>query len=399
MRYLAHDKARLAAVPLPIAVALAPLCFILLACGQIMPTPTFTPQPTPTPIPTRTPTPEPRSGEGLQLEYREPPVSLHGDTIIEQKILESDTIVRAAMTSLSSEVGVKADGKYRVILKFNLSVREYLMGTGPSSIVAVWADGRSYATSSQANDRMAAILADRDSQWDDREAVLFLLSTAIGYGTVLDGQFKLADHFSLGLGHHILDDDRYSLHSESDRFWLPSATANGASGESGSDSLEYLLAVPSSSVGVSGVRVVTPTVTLANLKKRIKGVTAELSAGDGSEAYKECIREKYALEQEDAYFRELDGRGAYPNDLEFSKLVSGQPAGTVLHQRPSTGNYPDQKSKTWLEGSYAALISIAQGEATPYDIDWDGKLTAGVDGLREGLNKWGSAVFFELVDV
>ena len=31
-------------------------------------------------------------------------------------------------------------------LEFSLDVSEYLKGTGPSSIVAVWVDGRSYDT-------------------------------------------------------------------------------------------------------------------------------------------------------------------------------------------------------------------------------------------------------------
>ena len=48
------------------------------------------------------------------------------------------------MTSLSSEVFVDAEGMYTFsVLKFNLDVREYLKGSGPSSIVAVWVNGRS----------------------------------------------------------------------------------------------------------------------------------------------------------------------------------------------------------------------------------------------------------------
>ena len=62
--------------------------------------------------------------------------------MIEEKIIENSVVVRATMTSFSSEVIVEADGKYAVVLKFNLDVSEYLKGTGPSSIVAVWVDGQ-----------------------------------------------------------------------------------------------------------------------------------------------------------------------------------------------------------------------------------------------------------------
>ena len=372
MRYLAHDKARLAVVVLPIAVALAPLCFILLACGALT-------QPD-----TPSATPLPQTDEVTEYSYWRPPIA-HGDTLMEQKIALSDVIVRAAMNSLSSEVVVDADGKYRVVLKFNLSVSEYLKGTGPSSIVAVWVDGGIRDTNADAIYWKARILEERDNQWDDREALIFLRSSGSGFGTALDGQLKLADHFLLGLGVMYLLDDRYSLHSKASRSWLPAASVQATEGVSpDADSREYLLDVPSSSggAGAAAESSTTPTITLANLKKRIKEVAAELNGGDGSEVYKECIRDKYQHERENRYFRQLDGSDAYVNLLEYSELASGQPAGTVLDQWQRSGYYPNHKSKTWFVGSYADLISVAQGEATPLDIDGDGKLTAWIDGLR-----------------
>ena len=349
-------------------IMLAPIIAVLLACGPLT-------QPDTPSAP-----PSPQMGDAMEFGYWAPPFA-HGDTLIEQKIALNDVIVRAIMTSLTSEVAAGPDGKHRVVLKFNLSVSEYLKGTGPSSIVAVWVDGWPNETNAEAIDWKAEILAERDDQWDSREALVFLHSTGSGLGTTLDGQLKLTDHFLLALGGMWSYDDLYSLHSEESRSWLPAASLNTPSGVGpNAANPEYLLDVPSSSGGASGSSSTTPTITLANLKKRIKEVTAELNGGNGSEAYKECIRDKYQHQREQRYFKQLDGSDAYTNELEYSELMSGQPSGTVLHQWQSRGKYPSHKSKTWLEGSHADIISIAQGDVTSTnDVDGDGKFTAWVD--------------------
>ena len=123
----------------------------------------------------------------------------YGDALIEEKILNSDAIVKATMTSHSSEVFADAEGKFLSALKFNLDVSEYLKGSGPTSIVALWIDGRSYETRENAQRAEAKTLAQRDDQWDDRAAIVFLYDGASGFGARLDGQFQLADHFLLGV--------------------------------------------------------------------------------------------------------------------------------------------------------------------------------------------------------
>ncbi len=347
-------SAVLAAVFLTLAVA-------LLACGQ------FTGENTPE-----------VSEDGSWY----PPFT-HGDTLVEQKIAYSDTIVRATMASFSSEVVVDADGKHWVAMKFNLNVSEYLKGTGPSSIVAVWVDGWLWDTSAEANDWKATILAQRDAQWDNREAVFFLEGSASGLGKALDRQLERADHFILSVGDPYAHDDRYSLHSRGPRLWLPTVSESAAAGESPDmDDRAYLLAVPRGPPGPSGINRTTPTITLGNLKKLIVEVAAELNGGDGSAAYQECVKSKYQFEREIRYYHQLDGRTSYANEVEHSELVSGEPAGSVVHQRQNYGHYPSDRAKTWFEGSNTGLFSIAQGDTTPYDIDGDGKFTAVVDGIE-----------------
>ena len=278
------------------------------------------------------------------------------------------------MTSLSSEVVVDADSKYRAVLKFRLEASEYLKGTGPSSIVAVWVDGRSYDTNDEADDAKAVILTERDDQWDDREAIIFLFDGASGFGTSLDGQLQLADHFLLAMGGRYPPDDRYSLHSETYKAWLPAASGAGSTG----DSQEFLLDVPPP----PGSGSTAPTITLGNLKTRIAEVTGELEGGDGSEAYKVCVKEKYQFEREIRYFRDVEGRDAYDKSPQASNLMSGQPANFTLHQRQNGGIHPDTKARTWLEARDAALFSVVQGEPTSVDLDGDGSFTAGTDGIE-----------------
>ena len=295
----------------------------------------------------------------------------YGDALIEEKILNSDPIVKATMTSLASEVVVDADGKYRSALKFSLDVSEYLKGGGPSSIVAVWIDGRRYETREDAERAEARNLAKRDGQWDDREAVIFMFYGGSNFGPQLDEQIQRADHFNMALGHRYFDDDRYSLHSTRYKAWLPAATSTGSTG----DGQEFLLDVPPAT-GTA------PSITLGDLKSRIAEVTAEFDGGDGSEAYETCVEEKYEIEQVIRYFREEEGTDAYDKSPQDSSLASGQPANTELHQRQNGGAYPDTKAKTWLEGRDADLFTVVQGEPTAVDVDGDGSFTAESDGIE-----------------
>ena len=104
-------------------ILLIPVISVLLGCGM------FTQADAPV---SRGESPPPVSVSSVAL-----PILFHGDSLIEEKILASPIVVRATMTALSSEVIVDADDEFRAVLKFSLSVSEYLKGTGPSAIVAL----------------------------------------------------------------------------------------------------------------------------------------------------------------------------------------------------------------------------------------------------------------------
>ena len=325
------------------------------------------------------PTPS-QVGEEVEVEQSRAIDPFWGQPTVKEKVAFSDVIVRATMTTVSADIGTDNI----VFLKFNLKVSEYLMGTGPSSIVAVWIDSALVDTRPEAEARKAALLAGRDAQWDDREAVIFLIDEVIDhYGPTVTELLGRDDHFFLGYGNPQVD-DYYSLHSKSGRYWLPSAGEDSSPGVSSiDDDRAYLLDVPTKSEGseAQGTTPQTPTVTLAELKTAVRQIAAEIDAGDGSEAFRKCIRAKYSLEGRERQ-RESEGKELARKSPSQTNLVSGRPIGTVLHERTSSGIYPNRKSKTWFEGADAALLAVTQGDGTPYDIDGDDKFTADIDGIK-----------------
>ncbi len=344
---------------------LIPMAAVLLACGlvarsddpaaEVVETPDAPTQAEVVEIPLA-PTQEIREAPA-SLVTGDLPLPLYaGDSLIEEKIIEYPVIVNATMTSFSSDTFIYPDDTFRPVLQFNLKVSEYLKGTGPSSIVAVWFSGRSYDTRDEADKWRTVILAERDDQWDDREAIFFLFDLSIL--SPLSTQPQLTNQYALGLGSEYSDDDFYSLHSRQNKRWLPAATSTGSPG----DGQEFLLDVPPT----------TETITLGDLKSRITEVTAELGGGDGSEEYRECVLDKYRYMRNQRNWPEERGHAYTTWNIE-QNLESGQPAGTVLDQIEAYGGYPDIKLPIRLEGKDSALFDTADGASTAIDRDKDGQ--------------------------
>ncbi len=367
-------------------MVLIPLAAVLLACGLVSrsddrPTPAVVatapspeehspaPDPVVAPLHIETPVVPPSvvytvtvSGPTTTGDFVESPYA--GDSSIEEKIIESTEIVRATLNSVTSEVMLIHDWYgvvgHRVVLKFNLSVSEYLKGSGPTSIVAVWTDGESYETSGEANDRRAVVDAQRDTQWDAREAIIFLyggpFEDSPPFKEIKELVQQRADHLNLGGGSPYTLDDHYSLHSESDRIWLPAVSGTDPGGDQ-----EFLLDVPPT----------TKTITLGGLKTRIAEVTAEYSGGDGSEVYRNCVLEKYRFMRNQRNWPDERGSTYGVWTLNHS-IPSGQPAGTVLEQTEGYGDYPYTTITTQLAGADSTLFTTGTGVLTSIDKNGDG---------------------------
>ncbi len=304
-----------------------------------------------------------------------------GDTSIEEKIALNAVIVRASLVSVSADKIVDNDGNHRAILKFHLNVAEYLKGTGPTKAVAIWIDGRVLDTAAEADTRKAEALAERDTQWDSREAVIFLGSEA--YPIIPSSLTQPAGHFVLSVGNRYLrGEESYSLHSYWNKLWLPEATPSSGGGGTGGRSVKtFLLDVPSGQTSGTNVRSPgssTPTIALTQLQSRIAAVTAELNGGDGSYFYRFCVEKKYTFERRSRFFS-AQGKRYYARIPQASELSSGQPANTVIHESQNYGAYPSEKAVIRLGGSDGALFAVNQGTATNEDANGDGNLEAGVD--------------------
>ena len=85
-----------------------------------------------------------------------------GETSLEERIANYPTVVRARMTSESTEVVAGAgrfEGNYYAALKFDLEVGEYLNGTGADNITAIWVAADEFGTRQEAEDALPDIRA------------------------------------------------------------------------------------------------------------------------------------------------------------------------------------------------------------------------------------------------
>ena len=366
-----------AELPSPAVAQVVPSSTSIPVVAQVVPSPTSTSVPLvvqAAPSPTSVPavaqvneSPAPAT-EDSDVGISNPGPLWVGDSSLGQKIIHRDTAVKATMTSLSSEVVVLTDfyrsgtdNRYSPMLKFNLSVSEYLRGTGSTSTVAIWFNGHTYETREEADDKLARILAARDGQWDNREAVIFLISDPeVSYGMVLDGLFERADHYFLSESDPFSNDDLYSLHSNTHRIWLPAVASTTTAG----DSQQFLLDVPPT----------TETITLGALKQRIQEVSAELADGDGSDSYRRCLENKYEFITNQQNWPEEMG-STYTSWIIDHDILSGLPAGTPLDKMPAHGSYPDSgdRFEIRLENRDAALFTIGHSAVTNLDTDSDGE--------------------------
>ena len=300
------------------------------------------------------------------------PAVFNGETSLEERTANYSTVVRARMTSKSTEVVAGAgryEGNYYAATKFNLEVSEYLNGTGVDNITAIWVAADEFGTRQEAEDALPDIRARRDTQWDNREAVFFLQD--LRDAQVLDVLALRGDNlYVLSFDFAYPRQDGYSLSSKVSKLWLPAAAdATGATGSVG-DRQEFLLAMsndPAGAEGASGANTPTgSTITLGNLKHRIAAVNAELNAGDGTREYEECIKYKYQIEREDRYFiAEGEGRRVYVTHPTH-EFDSGQPADTTIYEdEVASAESTEKKSKLWFDGRDSALLDVVTGDLVP----------------------------------
>ena len=250
----------------------------------------------------------PWSDADILDEIQEPPSDGAASPSVELRIHESDVIVRASLSSTDS-------GELR------FRVAEYLKGTGRSEIVVM------------------AETATRNTTWDDREAILFLIlpegqGAAGAQGSGSTREFAFTDAHYKSPGGYTID--------TLDPAWLPAeATGNGASGASGDREF-----ITDSEVAEGGSQ---PTISLTDLRSKI----AWIEGGQGIAGYDRCIDAVLGYKQ---FYRDWEayyGRQWTPLQ-QTEELPSGAKKGTVIHSYDRSGGA--EYSRFWLTGPDADLF-------------------------------------------
>ena len=109
-----------------------------------------------------------------------PPPYRPGVVLIEREIIFRDAIVRGALSSVEASAISDAEGKYRPSVKFNFNVLETLKGTSAGGTIAgIWIGEYGYGTRDEAIALSRQHIAERDTQWDNREAILLPIQEAV----------------------------------------------------------------------------------------------------------------------------------------------------------------------------------------------------------------------------
>ncbi len=268
-----------------------------------------------------TPSPSTRDSETVTAHITptihalpQPPFYGAGTPSLDERIYESDIVVRVSLSSVTDD-----------LLKFKAI--EYLKGSGASEI------------------SVHASTTGRNTSWDGREAILFLTlpksQGTTGSSDSSSSQFIFTEsqavkHYSGNLS------DGYTIDTRNPA-WLPAESASGTTGTSGGS--QTFITDTQSPTGA-----LSPVISLTDLRSKI----AWQEVKEGVAGYEDCILARLDHEQ---WFRNWEthyGR-AWPLHQFNARVNSGTGKGAVIK---ASGNYNLNKYwKEWLTGMDAELFS------------------------------------------
>ena len=299
---------------------------------SVTPEPTAPPTPdteriAPAPTAPATPAEESVTPEATPTYSIHPPMN-HGPPAhygaatapLEKRIYLSDVIVRASLES--TKPGLL---RFRAI--------EYLKGTGETQFA------------------VHAYTSNRNTAWDDREAVLFLslqetgasggAAGASGEASSTNFQFTDTDKYYRGdypEGHTI---------DTSNPVWLPAEAGGGASGAEGGG------APASDPAFITDAEAVTEGSSTAISLADLRSMIAWVEGGEGIEGYDRCIRSVLDYKRWDRDWEAYYGRPWTPYQSE-AQVASGAAEGTVVDDYGSV--YEPGYHRFWLTGTDADLF-------------------------------------------
>ena len=292
-----------------------------------------------------------------------------GGRSFEEIVLLSDVIARVSLVEKRTSTVKRLNMDiWAAVLEFRFTVHEYLKGTGATEI-----GGLVYielSTQADATAGAAQIGDAHDARWDDREAIVFLKSTDEYHYQQLSlplstGQYWFGAMW-LGSAEHGVN-EAYTVASIHRKLWLPEATqpSQQVQGQAGQPSAKvFLLDAPARSEGgAMGTSAQTlPTVTLANLKARVKALEAEANAG-GTAAYRECVEAAYTNIRLTAH---RDNTGGTPYQWREATLGSGLSATTTIWENDeAVGLAPDKVGREGFAGQDSAIVRYVDSDIKP----------------------------------
>ena len=321
--------------------------------------------------------------EEVQVKIHGIPHPHLGEPSLEARIAVADVIARVRLESVSSGVTEAYfyedhpdHTNYVGHLDFRFRVLEYLKGSGPNEITAVVvATGPPlqprFSSRQEMEDALPGLLADRDTRWDDRDAVVFLKSNYRDGSHAFLPYVRQAGRYYLGK--YVMNypgDDGYTVSSRWNKAWLPAVTSTGQ----GDSATEFLTDAPpeGSTGGTTG-----PTITKSALEEKVTQVSNRLAENGGSEDQVKCILNTFFLESFEA---EYGFESVEPHPIDISPIQSGQAAGTRVWSDQNGLLYKTWRERLWLDAAGEAILEVQTGESPPLDIDYDG------DGTNEAAN-------------
>ena len=298
----------------------------------------------------------------------DPPLAYDGPATMERRIADADIIAIVSLASSTTAVETHTyEGQtgYVGALKFTFTVEELLKspaGSSPTQIVAMVGSLQAYAERSDAQAEAEKMARGRDTQWDDRQAIVFLATHSLEFpGSSYDDLYFMSYiDLMLGLG------DRYSIASIRNQLWLPEArdSDNGGGNTARTPQERRFLTgiaqeVPDITYKATTVFTESTSIALSEFRVTVARIEAEL---DGqSEAYQDCVRENYERLQYEALWA-ARGRTYMSPETFTAEIGSGEKASTeiIYNTRKIVLGPNGWESRTELLGADAALFRIGE---------------------------------------
>ena len=312
---------------------------------------------------------EPKS-EGTPEVYAEKPTkSYDGNATLEERIATADVIAVARMDSVVASVqdynhegfegGTSTAQSFVAALKFTLTISRYLKGTGSSgdSVTAVVESVWVFGSRAEAQETADAMLAERDTQWDSRNAVIFLVSETTTLPVTANANVYFMSAWDI---YEPQNGDQYSIASNRNKIWLPEAQR--ATSPRRSTEKWFLTDVPAGSTAQkrSGAQAAdeNPAIAQSDLVAQITSVNNKLTAQPGRK-YKMCVAFQMFWSRVVDHWRS-DGLGN-PMDVPVfeAEIASGLPENTPTGWGTTIFVVnADWQNKVWFDGDDGDLFKI-----------------------------------------